>query len=259
MRCLTFRSLRVGWVLASLLGLGAVSHAADEGEATRRVRILPVQRQTSISWSLPPRPDRSGPLMRGPVAPHSDSSGPSIKQPNTPFVISAPIPDSSPYSLSRYRSLWRARPRSGLVARALPKSERGRALQRLRYRLNEYGRDGDSLQREDPVQLTPNPHLYQLEQHLKQTLHEKKAIFLSPSRDLQGRLVALPYAITTGSGPVRLTWAILEVHPSFPSQPSHLRWYDYASHVELDRRILEEELARSSDVKTLKQFLTHPL
>ncbi|CBQ70080.1 conserved hypothetical Ustilaginaceae-specific protein [Sporisorium reilianum SRZ2] len=246
MRCLTFRSLRVGWVLASLLGLDAVSHAADEGEATRRVRILPVQRQTSISWSLPPRPDRSGPLMRGPVAPHSDSSGPSIKQPNTPFVISAPIPDSSP-----------ARLRFG-KARAT-KPERGRALQKLRYRPNEYGRDGGSLQREDPVQLTPNPHLYQLEQRLKQTLHEKKAIFLSPSRDLQGRLVALPYAIPTGSGPVRLTWAILEVHPSFPSQPSHLRWYDYASHVEPDRRILEEKLARSSDVKTLKQFLTRRL
>lgn len=86
-----------------------------------------------------------------------------------------------------------------------PLKERNRVLSRLQYRLNEHGLDGSSLRREVPVIQSPHLHPAPLAKHLQESVHKNQALFLNPSTDRQGRLIAFPYAIFTESDLKRVT------------------------------------------------------
>ncbi|GAC97941.1 hypothetical protein PHSY_005529 [Pseudozyma hubeiensis SY62] len=134
--------------------------------------------------------------------------------------------------------------------------EKYRGILRLAHRLIEMDRDGTSLQVVAPPVTSSSRHLTDMSQRLLMSQHAKQVVFLDVSPDRRGRLVAVPYRLSEGVPPGRLSWAILQVHPASRGTPPRIDFHSYVSHFEPDLYDLDRKLFKSLDVQSLHYFLT---
>lgn len=145
--------------------------------------------------------------------------------------------------------------------------QRLHAAIRLRYRLMEYERDHGTFAVHSPPASALTFHLVKLRDHIDSTLDFKQAIFLGPSSDRQGRLLAIPFHRPTlvrelfdpSRDRPRFEWAIMGVYPIRRSTAPRLELYMYASHQEPHVLGLIHKLLASRDVQSLRYFMFRPL
>lgn len=166
-------------------------------------------------------------------------------QPATPIAMQTTLEHRKPSQfLGEAVSIWK---------------ERNLMLKRLQYRLSEFGLKGESLRREVRSKRFQRNHLHFLRAELRTKVHEKQALFLAPSSDRKGRLIAFPLFPPKGSHSKRVFWALLEVHPFPKDDLPHVQWHAYASHFLNDPSGLKTKIPSSLDAKPLYWFLTHRL
>ena len=145
--------------------------------------------------------------------------------------------------------------------------QKNHAVFRLGYRLIEYQRDHKTFAVHSPLGFARPFHFIKLRDHLESTMDFKHVVFLGPTSDRQGRLLAIPlnraalvreHFNPSGHTP-RFEWAIAGVYPIRYRAPPRLELYAYASHREPDILGLIHILPASSDVQSLRYFLTRPL
>lgn len=137
--------------------------------------------------------------------------------------------------------------------------QRYSAFLRLGHRLSEHGRDGRTLLMSSPPADARLNHLTLLRIHLQFIKDQKRALFLDIAPDRHGRILALPYPEETDQALGRKSWVILEAYPARLNEPHRLGWYAYVSHQEPHAEDLATRLFQSSDAKSLRHFLTHPI
>lgn len=158
----------------------------------------------------------------------------------------------APYRAGRLRSLE-------IIETAATREQRYQAFLRLGHRLIDFGSLGTSMQAVLPPHNAEYSHLVDLSTYLQITQDSREAVFLDVTQDRRGRLVAVLYPRLQSLSPGRVTWAILQIHPARAPQVPRIEWYAYVSHRELNIFAFDDALAASSDVKSLRHFLTRPI
>lgn len=144
--------------------------------------------------------------------------------------------------------------------------KRSEPISMLGHRLQQLQRDHSSLEYHELRERQKVFLLGKLQNVLQDLHEEKRAVFLGPTPDRQGKYVAFPIQnpelsefLLDPQKQERTAWAILGVWHGKQLALGKLRWYAYVSHHEPDDKVLKAALRASPDVKSLKHFLKHPL
>lgn len=152
-----------------------------------------------------------------------------------------------------------------ITFRPVGKSHMGTTLNRFANRLRQYQRSWHSMRWEKP--LPGVLHLEKLWHHLSSTIEWQYAVFLDPTPDRQGRILATPIlnrrfhveVLDPDWSVIRVPWAIFAAYPNKNGAPAKLQYIAYMSHEERQHLDLVRRISRSHDSKSLLYFFEHSL
>lgn len=155
----------------------------------------------------------------------------------------------------------------GIVYTTATEEQRYDSFYRLANRLLQIQRDINTLQSHGPLPNVKATHLDVLRKYLERVAGMKQALFLHPTPDRKGRIVAVPMyklqrlreLLDPNLDSLRKGWAILGVYPAENGASPRIELHAYATHWELHPINLLRTLEASNDVRSLRYFMTHAL
>ena len=141
----------------------------------------------------------------------------------------------------------------------VPENEKWHIKRSLKTRLAQARIDHSTFTLQEPLFHVRDVHLEILRRQLQHQIDSKQAVYLTPTWDYRGRIVAIPIhrdrvkeMVIESQKTGRVGWAIVSVHPG---PPPTMTYISYALLDVPDRGSFVNKLTNSRNVKALKDYL----